>query len=113
MKERIAAAVEFAKAHRAYEYDREAFAQRYRRAGVPNTEAAEKSCREWDGGFEHCRLFPGDSRQDVIDLSEIIDDMKSLDRDTFPERLCRYCTEYCDQEKYPGGTLILIPNRTL
>ena len=56
IEERIAAAVEFAKAHRAYEYDHEAFVERYRRAGVPYTEAAEKFCREWDGVFDHCRF---------------------------------------------------------
>ncbi len=32
LEERIAAAVEFAKAHRAHEYDRDRFAERYRGA---------------------------------------------------------------------------------
>ena len=46
LKERITAMVEFAKAHRAYEYDHDKFVKRYRNAGVPYTEAAEKFCRE-------------------------------------------------------------------
>ena len=54
--ERIAAALEFAKAHRAHEYDHDKFVKRYRSAGVPYTEAAEKFCREWDGVLDHCRF---------------------------------------------------------
>ena len=45
LQERIAAAIEFAKAHRAYKYDHDKFVERYRKAGVPYTEAAEKFCR--------------------------------------------------------------------
>ena len=56
LEERIAAMVEFAKAHRAYEYDHDKFVKRYRNAGVPYTEAAEKFCREWDGVLDHCRF---------------------------------------------------------
>ena len=56
LEERIAAALEFAKAHRAYEYDHDKFVKRYRSAGVPFTEAAEKFCREWDGVLDHCRF---------------------------------------------------------
>ncbi len=56
LEERIAAAVEFAKAHRAHEYDHDKFVKRYRSAGVPYTEAAEKFCREWDGVLDHCRF---------------------------------------------------------
>ena len=54
LEERIAAALEFAKAHRAYEYDHDKLVKRYRSAGVPYTEAAEKFCREWDGGRVNC-----------------------------------------------------------
>ena len=256
LQERIAAAVEFAKAHRAYEYDHDKFVERYRKAGVPYTEAAERFCREWDGvldrcrfcgrnksridfrfvcsldmaegfdsseealqywydpdtyekdwgwyenypkeirdeyghntvpvatggyyyydiiwikpdgsliailpddgrenefsnlldyvssefgfagtpdfvecdiewkdltgtmeercaavvdfarehgGFGHCRLFPYNSVQDVIDISEIVGDMQNPDWDTLSERMSKYCTEYYDQEKYPGRTLL-------
>ena len=60
LEERIAAMVEFAKAHRAYEYDHDKFVKRYRNAGVPYTEAAEKFCREWDGVLDHCRFFSRD-----------------------------------------------------
>ena len=56
LKERITQAVEFAKMHRAYEYDYETFAERYRKAGVPYTEEAEKFCREWDGVLNYCRF---------------------------------------------------------
>ena len=56
LKERIAQAVEFAKAHRVYEYDHDMFVERYRRARVPYTEAAEKFCREWDGVLNFCRF---------------------------------------------------------
>ena len=60
IEERIAAAVKFAKAHRAHEYDHDKFVERYRKAGVPYTEAAEKFCREWDGVLDHCRFFGRD-----------------------------------------------------
>ena len=58
LQERIAAAIEFAKAHRAYKYDHDKFVERYRKAGVPYTEAAEKFCR--DGVLDHCRFFRRD-----------------------------------------------------
>ena len=256
LQERIAAAIEFSKAHRAYEYNHDAFAERYRKAGVPFTEAAEKFCREWDGvldrchfctrnksrhdfwftcaldvtegfetpeealkywydpvtyeeeddwypnypkeirekhgpdtvpvaaggyyyfdiiwikpdgsliailpddgiehyyrnlfdyllrelgfagtpdfvecdiewkdlegtmeercaaavefarkhgGFERCRPFPYNSGLNMIDLSEIIGDMKQPDWDSLAGRMSRYFTEYYDQEKYPGRTLL-------
>ena len=60
LKERITQALDFAKAHRAYEYDHDMFVERYRKAGVPYTEAAEKFCREWDGVLDYCRFFGRD-----------------------------------------------------
>ncbi len=58
------------------------------------------------GGFEQCRLFPYDSGLKVIDLSEIIGDMQDPDRDTLPDRMSKYFTEYYDQKKHPGRTLL-------
>lgn len=129
LKERIAQAVEFAKAHRDYEYDHEMFVERYRKAGVPYTEAVEKFCREWDGvlnycrfcgmnksarahgGFERCRLFPYNSGLNVIDLSEVIGNPQDPDWDALPAHLSKYLTEYYDQVKYPGRTLL--PDRII
>ncbi len=56
LEERIAAALEFAKAHRAHEYDHDKFVERYHKAGVPYTEAAERFCREWDGVLDCCHF---------------------------------------------------------
>ncbi|GEM_PF-2668652 len=58
------------------------------------------------GGFERCRLFPYNSGLNVVDLSEIIGDMKQPDWDALPARMSRYFTEYYDQVKYPGRTLL-------
>ena len=58
------------------------------------------------GGFAHCRLFPYDSGLNAIDLSEIVGDMQNPDWNTLPERMSKYFTEYYDQVKYPGRTLL-------
>ncbi len=58
------------------------------------------------GGFAHCLMFPYDSGLNVIDLSEIVGDMQNPDWDTLPERMSKYFTEYYDQKKYLGRTLL-------
>ena len=57
-KERIDAAIAFAKSHRSHQYDQEKIAEIYQKAGVPFTEAAEKFCREWDGVFDMVKMYP-------------------------------------------------------
>ena len=58
------------------------------------------------GGFAHCRLFPYNSGLEVIDISEIIGDRDNPDWNMLPDRMSKYFTEYYDQEKYPGRTLL-------
>ncbi len=60
-KERIDAAIAFAKSHRSHQYDQEKIAEIYRKARVPFTEAAEKFCREWDGVFDMVKMYPDKS----------------------------------------------------
>lgn len=58
------------------------------------------------GGFERCCLFPYDFGLNVIDLSGIVGDIQNPDRDALPERMSKHFTEYYDQVKYPGRTLL-------
>ena len=78
--ERIHSAVEFLKVNRTHEYDRDKYAEAYRKAEVPFTDAADRLFREWVGVFDGACFYEGKSAHSLDFFVSLYDDDEEIRR---------------------------------